>query len=94
MEFYKEGQLKVVGKYDDGKKVGRWVEYYQFRRQRKKEIQYPKTAWEEEFEPFVLREWDDKGQTSLRLHQRSARLCGRGNRKLKPSMVENPGSPA
>ncbi len=36
LQFYKEGQLAVDGKYDSGKKVGRWVEYYQFRRQRKK----------------------------------------------------------
>ncbi|KAA0990649.1 toxin-antitoxin system YwqK family antitoxin [Dyadobacter aurulentus] len=62
LQFYKEGQLMASGKYDDGKKIGRWIEYYQFRRQRKKEIQYPKTSWEEEFEPFVLREWDDKGK--------------------------------
>jgi antitoxin component YwqK of YwqJK toxin-antitoxin module len=62
LKFYKEGQLMVSGKYDDGKKVGRWIEYYQFRRQRKKETQYPKTSWDEEFEPFVLREWDDKGK--------------------------------
>ncbi|MCE7063110.1 toxin-antitoxin system YwqK family antitoxin [Dyadobacter sp. CY343] len=62
LQFYKEGQLMANGKYDDGKKVGRWIEYYQFRRQRKKEIQYPKTSWEEDFEPFVLREWDDKGK--------------------------------
>ncbi|GGH53034.1 toxin-antitoxin system YwqK family antitoxin [Dyadobacter endophyticus] len=62
LQFYKEGQLAVGGKYDSGKKVGRWVEYYQFRRQRKKEIQYPKTAWDDEFEPFILREWDDKGK--------------------------------
>ena len=62
LEFYKEGQLMASGKYDDGKKVGRWVEYYQFRRQRKKEIQYPKSSWDEDFEPFVLREWDEKGK--------------------------------
>ncbi|TDE08814.1 toxin-antitoxin system YwqK family antitoxin [Dyadobacter psychrotolerans] len=62
LQYYKEGQLMASGKYEDGKRVGRWVEYYQFRRQRKKEIQYPKTGWDEEFEPFVLREWDDKGK--------------------------------
>lgn len=62
LQFYKEGQLMANGKYDDGKKVGRWVEYYRFRRQRKKEIQYPKSSWDEDFEPFVLREWDDKGK--------------------------------
>jgi antitoxin component YwqK of YwqJK toxin-antitoxin module len=62
LSFYKEGQLMANGKYDEGKKIGRWVEYYQFRRQRKKEIQYPKSGWDEEFEPFILREWDDKGK--------------------------------
>ncbi|MCF2496650.1 toxin-antitoxin system YwqK family antitoxin [Dyadobacter chenhuakuii] len=62
LQFYKEGQLAVSGKYDGGAKIGRWVEYYQFKRQRKKEIQYPKSGWDEEFEPFVLREWDEKGK--------------------------------
>lgn len=62
LKFYPEGQLMVEGKYSYNKKVGRWVEYYQFRRARKKEIQYPKDSWEEDFEPFVLREWDEKGK--------------------------------
>lgn len=60
--FYDEGQLMTYGKYDHGQKIGRWIEYYQYRRQRKKEIQYPKSRWDEEFEPFVLREWDDKNK--------------------------------
>ena len=60
--FYEEGQLMTYGKYDSGEKVGRWIEHYQYRRQRKKEIQYPKSRWDEAFEPFVLREWDDKGK--------------------------------
>lgn len=60
--FYDEGQLMSYGKYDSGQKIGRWIEYYQYRRQRKKETQYPKSRWDEEFEPFVLREWDDKGK--------------------------------
>lgn len=60
--FYDEGQLMTFGRYDGGEKVGRWVEYYQYRRQRKKEIQYRKTRWDEDFEPFVIREWDDQGK--------------------------------
>jgi antitoxin component YwqK of YwqJK toxin-antitoxin module len=60
--FYDEGQLKAFGRYQQGEKVGRWIEYYQYRRQRKKETQYPKSRWDENFEPFVLREWDDKGK--------------------------------
>jgi antitoxin component YwqK of YwqJK toxin-antitoxin module len=62
LQYYKEGQLMANGKFENGQKVGRWIEYYQFRRQRKKEIQYPKNSWEDDFEPFILREWDDKGK--------------------------------
>lgn len=60
--FYDEGQLMTFGRYDGGEKVGRWVEYYQYRRQRKKEVQYRKTRWDEDFEPYVIREWDDQGK--------------------------------
>jgi hypothetical protein len=62
LRFYQEGQLMTSGKYERGQKIGRWIEYYQFRRQRKQETQYPKSCWDEDFEPFVLREWDDKGK--------------------------------
>lgn len=62
LQFYKEGQLMASGKYQNGEKIGRWVEYYQFKRLRKKETQYRKTSWDEGFEPFILREWDDKGK--------------------------------
>ncbi len=62
LAFYKEGQLMTQGKYERGKRVGKWSEYYQFKRQRKQEIQYPESCWDEEFDPFVLREWDDKGK--------------------------------
>ncbi|WP_229311133.1 toxin-antitoxin system YwqK family antitoxin [Larkinella soli] len=62
MAFYDGGQLAAEGKYDHGVKVGRWTEYYQFRRQRKKITQYARDRWEEEFEPYVISEWDDKGK--------------------------------
>lgn len=62
MAFYEGGQLAAEGKYDNGVKVGRWVEYYQFRRQRKKITQYGRDRWTEEFEPYVISEWDDKGK--------------------------------
>jgi len=62
LAFYKEGQLMTQGKYEQGKRVGKWSEYYQFKRQRKKEIQYPESCWDDDFDPFVLREWDDKGK--------------------------------
>jgi antitoxin component YwqK of YwqJK toxin-antitoxin module len=60
-QFYEGGQLAVKGQYDNGKPVGKWMEYYQFRRRYKKEIQYPMDPFDKTTEPFTLREWDDKG---------------------------------
>jgi len=62
MAFYEGGQLAAEGKYDNGVKVGRWTEYYQYRRQRKKITQYGKDRWEESFEPYLISEWDEKGK--------------------------------
>lgn len=62
MAFYEKGQLMTYGRYERGKKVGRWIEYYPVGRKQKKEIQYPKTCWDEDFEPFVSREWDENGK--------------------------------
>ncbi len=62
LSFYDEGQLMEKGRYEGGVKVGRWMEHYQYRRARKKETQYRKSRWDEDFEPFVLREWDDKNK--------------------------------
>lgn len=60
-QYYDEGQLAVEGRYENGKKVGKWVEYYQYRRRRKKETQYPATPFDKE-KPYILKEWDDKGK--------------------------------
>lgn len=66
LSFYEEGQLKMKGKYERDKRVGRWVEYYQFGgRKQKTEYQYPKTCWDEQFEPFVTRQWDEKGKVTV-----------------------------
>mgnify|MGYP000848078632 CR=1 FL=1 len=60
LAFYESGQLKETGKYERGKKIGRWFEYYPHRSQRKTETQYARDCWEE-FEPFIVRKWDEKG---------------------------------
>ncbi|MES2732764.1 MAG: hypothetical protein V4714_13490 [Bacteroidota bacterium] len=59
--YYSGGQLECEGRYDNGIKVGRWLEYYEFRRQRKKETVFGKDAFDTDFEPYVVREWDEKG---------------------------------
>lgn len=74
LAFYDGGQLKETGKYEKGKRIGRWFEYYQYRNQRKTETQHAKTCWEE-FEPFVVKEWDEKG-TLLYDYSKDARAQG------------------
>ena len=64
LAFYEGGQLAAEGKYDHGVKVGRWTEYYQYRRQRKKITQYARDRWTEDFEPYVISEWDEKGKVT------------------------------
>lgn len=61
--FYETGLLEAEGKFDDSLKVGRWREYHKFGSggRLKKEIQYGKDKYEE-FEPFTLREYDNKGK--------------------------------
>ncbi|PWJ43345.1 toxin-antitoxin system YwqK family antitoxin [Sediminitomix flava] len=67
LKYYKTGRIQERGKYLDGKKVDRWTEYYDRsdKKRRKKEIQYTKSNRlyrDGEVEPFVRREWDEKGK--------------------------------
>ncbi len=65
LAFYESGRIKTKGEYRDDIKVGRWYEYYDRERSNnKKETQYVNRnrPYEDEFEPYVLREWDEKGQ--------------------------------
>jgi|GEM_PF-752389 len=63
--YYDGGQLEIEGRYDNGVKVGRWMEYYQYRRQRKKETVYGKDAFDTDFQPYVVRKWDENGNVLL-----------------------------
>ena len=57
-KFFENGGLAVQGKYENSQKVGVWVEFYDFKRRRHKEFQYPENAAVEAFEPYLLREYD------------------------------------
>src|SRR5690606_37251141 len=60
--FNEKGWTLVQGKYIDGIKVGIWVEYFTDKNKRRKETQYPASPYkEEQFEPYVLTEWDEAG---------------------------------
>lgn len=62
--FFENGTLAEEGRYDDGKKIGKWVEYYEGGNRRKKEIQYPVNYFDET-EPFTLVEYDEKGKVTF-----------------------------
>jgi len=56
--FFESGLRAWDGQYEDGKKVGVWNEYWPFRNRKRYEWQYPETASSEQFEPFLLKEYN------------------------------------
>jgi antitoxin component YwqK of YwqJK toxin-antitoxin module len=65
--FLENGQVFHHGKYKDDKKIGLWVEYYKDKNRRRKEVQYPKGLYiGEQFEPYTLNEWNDKGDPIIK----------------------------
>lgn len=62
--FFENGALAEEGRYDDGKKIGKWVEYYEGGNRRKKEIQHPLNYFDDT-EPYTLIEYDDKGKVTF-----------------------------
>ncbi|MBC7920346.1 MAG: hypothetical protein H7Z75_04580 [Ferruginibacter sp.] len=85
--YYEGGQLACEGRFDNGVKVGRWMDYYPFRRQRKKETLYGKSAAEVGFEPHVVREWDEKGKV---LFDKERGIDNLANREPAPEESEAP----
>ena len=59
--FHENGTVAIRGEYKEGVKVGKWTEYYDFRR-RKKEIQYPSSPYDESYQPFISKEWDRRNR--------------------------------
>lgn len=59
--FYKSGKIAAKGEYQFDYKVGVWIEYYDQRRRKKREIQYSEDPFDKQFTPYIIREWDDKG---------------------------------
>lgn len=62
--YHPDGTVAEEGKYDSGKKIGKWVEFYPGGTRRKKEIQHPSSLYEES-EPFTLVEYDEKGKVTF-----------------------------
>ncbi len=63
VSYFKNGHKKEYGEYAFGEKIGRWYLYQKgpTRVRRKSIIQYKKRAFDEDVEPVIVKEWDDKG---------------------------------
>lgn len=59
--FYENGQVQWSGQYAKGRKVGTWINYYDFRGRRRYEYQYPETVYDAPFEPYLVKEYDRHG---------------------------------
>lgn len=70
--FHENGLVAVQGEYRNDVKVGKWVEYYQFRRKRKRVIQYRTDPYNEDFTPYIVQEWDKDGNL---IYDREARMA-------------------
>ncbi len=59
--FFEDGRVAVSGEYNWDIPVGDWIEYYSSGR-RKKIIRYSKNPFDDDFTPFIYKEWNEKGQ--------------------------------
>ncbi len=61
--FYPSGNLAIEGKLDDGVRIGRWREFYEFGAggRLKKELRYGKDKFED-IEPIIVQARDEKGK--------------------------------
>ncbi|WP_205503573.1 toxin-antitoxin system YwqK family antitoxin [Rufibacter psychrotolerans] len=60
-KFYENGQLEWQGMYDKGRKVGTWINFYDFRGRRQFEFQYPESAFDPKMEPVLVKQYDRHG---------------------------------
>lgn len=59
--FHTNGKVAVKGEFKWDNKVGDWIEYYASGR-RKKIIRYSKDPFDDEFRPYIWKEWTPRGE--------------------------------
>jgi len=59
--FSDNGMVKIKGQFENGKRVGKWTEYFDKSERKQREIQYQEDAYAEDIEPVITKEWNDKG---------------------------------
>ena len=61
-KFYENGQLEWQGTYDKGRKVGTWINFYDFRGRRQYEFMYPETGFDAPAEPVLVKQYNRSGE--------------------------------
>jgi antitoxin component YwqK of YwqJK toxin-antitoxin module len=59
--FHENGMIAVTGEYKWDQKVGDWIENYP-NGKRKRVLAYPADPHDDNFKPFIRKEWDEKGR--------------------------------
>jgi len=75
--FHQTGSIAVSGEFRNNQKIGKWTEFYPRRGRRKKVIQYRVNPYDSEFKPFIVKEWDSRGQLVYDREIEARRLSGR-----------------
>lgn len=63
--FHDNGVVGVTGVFENDSRIGVWKEYYKYRRNRrnrKKEIQYTENGFDQDFRPYIIKEWSQEGK--------------------------------
>lgn len=61
-KFYENGQLEWQGMYDKGRKVGTWVNFFDFRGRRQFEFKYAASGFEVPIEPVLVKQYNRHGE--------------------------------
>ncbi len=60
--FHANGAVATQGKYENDQAIGLWKEFFDNKKKLKKETQYAENGFVKDFTPYVVTEFDEKGQ--------------------------------
>ncbi len=74
--FFENGKIATQGQYLHGEKAGKWYEYQMSgpRHYKKRITVYPDQFTKEDFEPYIMMEWDETGHVSYDKEEEDKRL--------------------
>lgn len=60
--FGEKGLVVSKGRYEDGAKIGVWIDYFPDSPNRLRETQYAEDPYDKTTEPVIVKEWNEKGK--------------------------------